>query len=63
MKLMRTARIERPGAIYDASHEEPTFTEWEMADRHIEKEEFPKIDEVRNVQKDIKRDFEHAWFP
>ena len=42
---MRIAQIARPGAIYDASASSKTFTEWQIADLQVGKEEFPKIDE------------------
>ena len=43
---MRVARIERSGAIYDASAAAKTSTEWETADRHVAEEEFAKIEVV-----------------
>ena len=39
---MRTARIEMPGAIYDASAATGAFTEWKVVDFQIENGEIPK---------------------
>ena len=62
-KLRRIARIARQGAIYDASATAQPFTEGEFADLLVGKEEFSKIGDCGNVQKEIRSGFEHAWFP
>ena len=56
---MWLARIERPGAIYNASAAARTFSEWERADLEVGKAEFSKIEDEGYVQKEIKSDFEH----
>ena len=49
--LIRIARIARPGAIYDASAAEQTFTECEIADFQIEGAALAKAGEEENNTK------------
>ena len=51
---MRMSRIARPGAAYDASGTEQTFTEWQMIDWEDEKDECTKIEERESIPKAIK---------
>ena len=53
------ARTARPGAIYDASAAAQTFHDGKMVDSQVGNEEFPKIEENEDFQKERKTDFEH----
>ena len=57
-KLMWISRIARPGAIYDASAAAQTFYEgnWRFASGQ---EEFSKLADGENEQKEIRCDFQH----
>ena len=58
-KLMRIARIARPGAIYDASAAAQTCTVSEMVDISEEKEEFAENEEKEDSPGEGKSDFGH----
>ena len=57
-KLIRIARILRPGAIYDASAEVGAFSEGELSISHFESGAIANTDEEENAQKEIRSDFE-----
>ena len=58
-KLMRIARIARPGAIYDAPADAQTFPEGELLDVLEQKGDILANGENEDFRKEKEKDFEH----